>query len=92
MKKRKLAGLESPEMDELERKGNAMAKQACLEGSVLLVNDGILPLAPQPIALFGFGARRTLATGIGSGDVEYRYQVNVEEGLKNNGFTIVTEE
>jgi len=90
MKKRDLSALKSPEISALERRGIALAKEASLEGAVLLQNDGVLPLAPQKVALFGYGARHTIISGIGSGDIVQRYFVNVEEGLENNGFSVVS--
>ena len=60
---------------------------------VLLKNDGTLPLKKTGrIALFGGGARRTIKGGTGSGDVNVRHYVNVEEGLENAGFEVVTKD
>lgn len=59
---------------------------------VVLKNDGTLPvLEPSKIALFGNGARHTIKGGTGSGDVNSRFVVNVEQGLKEAGFEITTE-
>ena len=90
MKKRDLSPLRSPEMSGLEALGNRIAEQACLEGAVLLENNGALPLKPQKIALYGYGARHTIATGIGSGDIVFRYLVTIDKGLKNHGFTVTS--
>jgi beta-glucosidase len=90
MKKRDLSALKSPEMGELERKGTALAKEASAEGAILLENNGLLPMKPQPVALYGYGARLTMVRGIGSGDITYRYTVNIEDGLENNGFHVTT--
>lgn len=61
------------------------------ESMVLLKNDGTLPLKEsQTVALFGSGARRTVKGGIGSGDVNVRHSVSVEEGLVNSGFNIAS--
>ncbi|MBE6482939.1 MAG: beta-1,3-N-acetylglucosaminyltransferase [Actinomyces ruminicola] len=58
---------------------------------VLLKTDGSFPLdRPGPLALFGAGARRTIKGGTGSGDVNSRHVVSIEEGLENAGFTITT--
>lgn len=63
------------------------------ECMVLLKSDGTFPLeAPGQIALYGNGARRTIKGGTGSGDVNVRHYVTVEEGLRNAGFTITTGE
>ncbi|MBQ9046741.1 MAG: glycoside hydrolase family 3 C-terminal domain-containing protein [Solobacterium sp.] len=86
---RDLNALRSPEMTDIERKGIALSRQISCEGSVLLSNNGVLPLSPCSVALFGYGARHLINTGIGSGDVSARYETQVEDGLKALGFTIV---
>ncbi len=66
-------------------------RQLAPECMVLLKHDGSFPLeAPGMIALYGSGARRTIKGGTGSGDVNVRHCVTVEEGLENAGFTIST--
>lgn len=58
---------------------------------VILENDGALPIEnPGKVALFGNGARHTIKGGTGSGDVNSRYVVNIDEGLKEAGFEITT--
>lgn len=57
---------------------------------MLLKNEGILPLQPQKIALYGAGARMTVKGGTGSGNMQERYSVTIEEGLINAGFEIVS--
>ena len=58
---------------------------------VILENDGVLPLAGKgKIALYGNGARHTIKGGTGSGDVNSRYVVNIEDGLKDAGFEITS--
>lgn len=90
MKKRNLEELLSPEMTDIERNGIALSRQASCEGSVLLENNGALPIKPCSIALFGFGARHLINTGVGSGDVSARYEMQVEDGLLQAGFQIVS--
>ena len=70
------------------------ARAIAPQGMVLLENNGVLPLqgAPGKIALYGNGARRTVKGGTGSGDVNSREVVNVEQGLEAAGFTIVTKD
>ena len=59
------------------------------ECMVLLKKNGDFPLsAPCTVALFGSGARETIKGGSGSGDVNVRHYVTVEEGLENAGFTV----
>ena len=61
------------------------------ECMVLLKSDGSFPLdAPGKIALYGNAARKTIKGGTGSGDVNTRHYVSVEEGLENAGFSITT--
>ena len=75
-----------------EKEHLALVRSLAPQCMVLLENNGVLPLAsPCPVALFGSGARRTVKGGTGSGDVNSRSVVNVEQGLKNAGFEIVTE-
>ena len=62
------------------------------ECTVLLKSDGQFPLSsPCPVSLYGNGARHTVKGGTGSGEVNSRYFVNVEQGLRDAGFTITTE-
>lgn len=61
------------------------------ECMVLLKTDGSFPLdAPGKIALYGNAARKTIKGGTGSGDVNVRHYVSVEEGLENAGFTVTS--
>ena len=63
------------------------------ECMVLLENDGTLPLSgPQKVALYGNGARATVKGGTGSGEVNSRCSVSVEQGLEAAGFTVTTKE
>lgn len=83
--------LRSDEISELEQKHDEMVLNTAGECIVILENDGVLPFeGGRKIALFGNGARDTVKGGTGSGDVNSRYKVNVEEGLKNEGFEITT--
>ncbi len=61
------------------------------ECMVLLKSKGDFPLeGPCRISLYGNAARKTIKGGSGSGEVNSRYYVTIEEGLKNAGFEIVT--
>ncbi len=69
----------------------ARLRQYAPECMVLLRSNGDFPLdAPGKIALYGSGARRTIKGGTGSGDVNSRFYVTVEQGLENAGFEVVT--
>ena len=88
----KLFGSSDPNPGELELRNRALARRAAAEGFVLLKNTGgALPLKNKKIALYGMGARKTVKGGLGSGSVEERYSVNIEDGLKNAGFVITTQ-
>ena len=87
-----LYGTLSSEPTVLELKNRELSRVAAREGFVLLKNDNkALPLKNKKIALYGMGARLTVKGGLGSGSVEERYSVNIEDGLKNAGFEITTE-
>ncbi|MDY3679636.1 MAG: beta-1,3-N-acetylglucosaminyltransferase, partial [Actinomyces urogenitalis] len=78
-------------MEQYEIDHLATVRAGAPESVVLLASDGSFPLAaPGKIALFGAGARRTVKGGTGSGDVNSRHVVTVEEGLENAGFEITT--
>ncbi len=83
-------GAVTREESERERAHRALARKAAAEGIVLLENNGVLPMKPQGIALYGPGSRMTVKGGTGSGDVRERYCVTVEQGLRNAGFTFPT--
>ncbi|QQZ61212.1 glycoside hydrolase family 3 C-terminal domain-containing protein [Paenibacillus sonchi] len=60
---------------------------------VLLKTNGDFPLRNTgEIALYGSGSRQTIKGGTGSGDVNSRFYVTVEQGLENAGFTITTKD
>lgn len=80
-----------PGITQREREHLALSRTMAGECMVLLENDGTLPLsAAGPIALYGSGARRTIRGGTGSGDVNTRSSVSIEQGLENAGFTVTT--
>ncbi len=75
-----------------EKKHLKQLRKIAPECMVLLKSNGDFPLeAPEKIALYGSGARRTIKGGTGSGDVNSRYVVSVERGLRRAGFTITTD-
>lgn len=74
-----------------EKKHLSLLRTLAPECMVLLKSNGDFPLAePGKVALFGSGARQTIKGGTGSGDVNSRYVVNVETGLEQAGFTVMT--
>lgn len=86
---RKYPGQTDLSTSEREIKIRAVARRAAAEGMVLLENNGILPLRKNAVlALYGQGARYTVKGGTGSGDVNSRNTISVEQGLLSAGFRI----
>ena len=78
-------------MEQYEKEHIARLRSHLAECTVLLKSNGAFPLnAPGKIAAYGSGVRRTIKGGTGSGEVNSRYFVNIEQGLANAGFTITT--
>ena len=76
-------------MHDYERDHNATLRRFGAECAVLLKSNGAFPLdGPCKLALYGNGARRTIKGGTGSGEVNSRYFVTVEDGLEAAGFSI----
>ena len=62
------------------------------ECMVLLKKDGSFPLEKAgTIVAYGSGIRHTIKGGTGSGEVNSRYFITVEKGLKRAGFRIINE-
>ena len=80
----------SDKVTERELKNKQVAYEAAAESIVLLENDGTLPIQPGRVALYGGGAAMTVKGGTGSGEVNERHSVGIEEGLENVGFTVTT--
>ena len=81
-----------PAPTETEKRNRQTAREIADEGIVLLKNEGVLPIRRQKIALFGFGARMTVKGGTGSGSVNERHSVTIEEGLAEAGYLITTKD
>ena len=78
------------ELLDYEREHLQRLRGILAECMVLLKTNGDFPVAaPCPVALYG-GARHTIKGGTGSGEVNSRYFITVEEGLRQAGFTITT--
>ena len=88
----KYYGSQTQEISPKEKERMGIVRSLAGECMVLLENDGKLPLTGdnREIALFGNGARRTVKGGTGSGDVNSRTVINIEQGLEEAGFCITT--
>ncbi len=87
----KIFAAKSPEITQRELDHMALSRSLAGECVVLLENDKTLPLSgPCRLALYGSGARQTIRGGSGSGDVNTRSDVNIEQGLEKAGFQIST--
>ncbi len=76
-------------MNNYEKENIERLRPYLAECTVLLKKNGAFPLGgPCRIAAAGSGVRDTVKGGTGSGEVNSRYFVNVEQGLKDAGFTI----
>lgn len=65
-----------------------VAKNAALESMVLLKNQDVLPLYNTNIALFGNQSYDTFVGGSGSGNVNRKYKVSIEDGLMHKEFKL----
>ena len=80
------------ELFEYEKRHAAFVRAHLAECMVLLKSNGAFPLEkPGKIAAYGCGVRGTVKGGTGSGEVNSRYFVTVEEGLRAAGFTVTTD-
>ena len=78
-------------MEPYEIRHNERLRKLAPECIVLLKKDGSFPLRQSgPIAAYGNGVRHTVKGGTGSGDVNVRHFVTVEEGLQNAGFVLTS--
>lgn len=82
----------NPDISKRELQNLKLCRKIAAEGMVLLENNGVLPMKikGEKIALFGNGARHTVSGGTGSGDVNARSIITVEQGLEHAGAIITT--
>ena len=79
-------GTLTPEKTEREEKNMQFVRKGAGESMVLLENDGALPLKTiGKVALYGTGARHTIKGGTGSGDVNSREVINIEQAHVDAG-------
>jgi beta-glucosidase len=80
-------------MFDYEKQHLDLVRSTAGECTVLLKSNGHFPLEKAGrIALYGNGVRHTIRGGTGSGEVNSRFTITIEEGLKNAGFAITTTE
>ena len=80
-----------PAVSPMERAHADLARKAAIEGFVLLQNrNHALPLTEKKVALYGAGARKTLKGGVGSGEVNERRSVTIEQGLIEMGYEVTS--
>ena len=67
-----------------------VARSSATEGMVLLKNEGALPLSKNCniIALYGVSSYDMYVVGTGSGSVNYKHAVGLDEGLKAAGYKL----
>lgn len=82
----------NPNISEREQRNMERSKNIASMGMVLLENRGGLPLdsSNKKLALFGNGARRTVKGGSGSGDINSRKVLSIEEAITEAGYDILT--
>lgn len=75
-----------------EEKNMNRSLRIAADGMVLLENNGVLPFGKEikKIALYGNGARHTIKGGTGSGGVNSRFEVTVEQGMESAGVIVTT--
>ncbi len=78
------------DIEERELLHAEISRELAGECMVLLENDGALPIQEEKVALYGNGARATIKGGTGSGDVNTRSNVNIEQGFQNAGIEVTT--
>ncbi len=78
-------------LQDYEKRNLSQVRRLAPECVVILKKNGDFPLkAAGEIALYGSGARKTIKGGTGSGDVNSRFNISVEQGLVKAGFKITT--
>ncbi len=90
---RSYSGTTTQDVTPRELKNRSISRAAAAEGMVLMKNDGILPLAAdRSVAIYGNGVSHMIKGGTGSGDVNEREVVSIQQGLDQAGIRIINRE
>ena len=74
-----------------EKEHLSRLRPSLAECMVLLKTNGAFPLdTPSSLAAYGSGVRCSVKGGTGSGEVNSRFSVTIEQGLKEAGFTLTS--
>lgn len=78
-------------LNDYEKEHNGFLRENGAECTLFLKRDQSFPLKEVgKLALYGSGARKTVKGGTGSGEVNSRFFLSIENGLAEAGFTITT--
>lgn len=89
----KYYGLKPGTITKQELEHTEIVRDVAAKGIVLLEHDGTLPLkSGSCAALFGYGARNTIFSGLGAASFTSREEVSIEEGLERAGITITSKD
>ena len=74
-----------------EKEHLSRLRDSLAECMVLLKKNGAFPLSmPSTLAAYGSGVRRSVKGGTGSGEVNSRFAVSIEQGLEEAGFMLTS--
>lgn len=76
-------------VEELEENGRIVAEQLHAEGSVLLKNDGVLPLdSSAKVSTLSHSSVDMVTCGTGAADIDTTNAPTLKEALESRGFTV----
>ena len=79
------------ELHAYEKEHLARLREGLGECMVLLKKNGAFPMdGPCSLAAYGSGVRNSVKGGTGSGEVNSRFYVTIEQGLEEAGFTLTS--
>ena len=83
--------IQEKKMQDFEREHIEEVRKIAPECTLFLKRENdAFPVKAGKVALYGSGARKTIKGGTGSGDVNVRHFITIEEGLEKAGFEITT--